>query len=614
MGHLPIQNRDRAPKQSSAPTHGYPQIYKHDRNNGLAILVSAAIISVLALVTLGGTVRVTESGLGCPDWPLCHGSLIAPAGFHTWIEFSHRLVATVVAFFVFSATVFAYKVNRGPSHTRAALLLASILVVVEILVGGLTVLTELPPATVTVHLGIAQLIFASLMLALVPLFLPRPTPLPVGSPLLRWATLSIVMTLVTTLVGSYVVGAGASGACPEWPSCGALDNILAWKHMAHRFLAIILVLAVGRFVWVTWSYRHSKQLRCISLVASVFLLAQIAMGAAIPWSDFGALPRILHLALATTLLGSLVAAFYIGWSAEHDSLPSEAPRLQDQLLDYLRLTKPPIIVLLMITAFGSMFLAAKGVPQPSVMLTVLIGGSMAAGGASALNHVLERNSDAMMRRTRRRPVASNRVPPGRATVFGLGLNCVAFMIFVVGANPLSAFLSIAASAFYVIIYTLWLKRSTHQNIVIGGAAGALPPVIGWAAVTGSVDLNALYLFSIIFFWTPPHFWALALLIKSDYALAKIPMLPVVRGEATTIRSILLHSILLVTISLLFATLGTVGVIYLATASVLGSGLLWLCWRLLRDGGIRAARRLYLYSLLYLALLFGCMIPDSILSI
>ena len=340
----------------------------------------------------------------------------------------------------------------------------------------------------------------------------------------------------------------------------------------------------------------------------------MALHLGLPLIFLSSLPRILHLTLATTLLGSLVAAFYLGCSAEQHSLPSEAPRLQDQLLDYLRLTKPPIIVLLMITAFGSMFLAAKGVPQPSVMLTVLIGGSMAAGGASTLNHVIERNSDAMMRRTRRRPVASNRVTPARATVFGLGLNCVAFMIFVVGANPLSAFLSIAASAFYVIIYTLWLKRSTHQNIVIGGAAGALPPVIGWAAVTGSVDLNALYLFSIIFFWTPPHFWALALLIKSDYALAKIPMLPVVKGEATTIRSILLHSILLVTISLLFTTLGTVGIIYLATASVLGSGLLWLCWRLLRDGGVRAARRLYLYSLLYLALLFGCMIPDSILAI
>ena len=596
------------------PVHGHSQLNQSRRDKRLTILVWAAIISVLTLVTLGGTVRITESGLGCPDWPLCHGRLIAPGGFHTWIEFSHRLVATVAAFFIFSALIFARKLKHSRSLTGTSLLLASILVMVEVLVGGLAVLTELPPITVTVHLGIAQLIFASLIFALVSLHLRGSTPLPQRSPLARWAVFSVVMTLATTLVGSYVVGSGASGACPDWPSCGALDNTLAWKHMVHRFVAIILLLTIGRFVWVAWAYGHSSQLRRISLIASTLLMLQIVIGAAIPWSEFGALPRILHLTLATALLGSLVAAFALTWSGYHGRLASKEPTFTSQTLDYLRLTKPPIIALLMITAFGGMFLAADGVPQPAVMLTVLIGGSLAAGGASALNHALEKDSDARMRRTSRRPVAANRVTPARALVFGIALNCIAFLIFAFGANLLSAFLSVAASVFYVIVYTLWLKRSTHQNIVIGGAAGAMPPVIGWAAVTGNVDLNSLYLFSMIFFWTPPHFWALALLIRSDYERANIPMLPVVRGEATTTRSILLHSILLVTVSLLFATLGSVGIIYLTTAFVLGSGLLWLGWRLLRDGGIRAARRLYLYSLLYLALLFGSIMTDTMLNI
>jgi protoheme IX farnesyltransferase len=245
---------------------------------------------------------------------------------------------------------------------------------------------------------------------------------------------------------------------------------------------------------------------------------------------------------------------------------------------------------------------------------VLLGGSLGAGGANALNHCLDRDLDERMLRTRGRPVPGRRIAPVHALAFGVLLNVVAFALLALTVNLLSALLTLGATLFYVLVYTLWLKRTTTQNIVIGGAAGALPPVVGWAAVTGGIELPALYLFAIVFFWTPPHFWALSLLLQGDYARAGVPMLPVVRGVPETARSILLHAVLLVTVSVLFVTTGAVGWVYLGGAGALGAVFLVLAFRLLRDGSIRRARTLYKYSLLYLASLFALIMVDSALSL
>ena len=273
------------------------------------------------------------------------------------------------------------------------------------------------------------------------------------------------------------------------------------------------------------------------------------------------------------------------------------------LSDYLALTKPPIILLLLVTALGAMFLAAQGPPPASTALLVLLGGGLGAGGANALNHYWDRDIDARMSRTRRRPLPAHRIAPWRALGFGALLNVIAFAILATWVNLLSAALTLSATLFYIVVYTWWLKRSTPQNIVIGGAAGAVPPLVGWAAITGGLDLAALYLFAIVFFWTPPHFWALSLLLKGDYSQAGVPMLPVVVGVAETARSILLHSILLVTITILFVTVDGLGWVYFAGALGLGGLFLVYALRLLRAPTRREARRLYLYSLLYLALLF-----------
>ncbi len=281
--------------------------------------------------------------------------------------------------------------------------------------------------------------------------------------------------------------------------------------------------------------------------------------------------------------------------------------------DYLALTKPPIVILLLITALGGMMLAAEGIPPAFRVALVMLGGALAAGGASSINHYFDRDIDLKMSRTRKRPVPSRRTSPREAWIFGVLLNVAAFAVFALGVNLLSAFLALSGSLFYLLVYTLWLKRATPQNIVLGGAAGAVPPLVGWAAVTGGVGLPAIYLFAIIFFWTPPHFWALSILIKEDYARAGVPMLPVVQGLTETGRAIFLYSAALVALSLMFFTVGAVGWIYLTMALLLGGMFLYLAWRLMRDGGVRRARRLYLYSLLYLALLFVAVMVDSVAS-
>ena len=297
-------------------------------------------------------------------------------------------------------------------------------------------------------------------------------------------------------------------------------------------------------------------------------------------------------------------------SAVRDSRASAASVVRD----YITLTKPKIISLLLVTAAGGMFLAEQGLPSLTMLAWVWLGGALASGGANAINQHLDRDIDREMRRTQSRPVAGERVSPRYALAFGVGLNVAAFAILATLVNPLAAVLTLAASLFYVFVYTLWLKRTTPNNIVIGGAAGAIPPMVGWVAVTGSLDLPAVYLFAIIFFWTPPHFWALSLLIQRDYEQAGVPMLPVVSSRGQTTLHIFLYSIALTGLTLMFALMPQVGLIYLASAALLGLPFMWLAWRLWREDSRARAKATYLYSLAYLALLFVSVMVDSVVKL
>jgi len=294
--------------------------------------------------------------------------------------------------------------------------------------------------------------------------------------------------------------------------------------------------------------------------------------------------------------------------------PLLAPGARATIGDYVTLTKPRIMSLLVLTAVCAMVAGAGGAPSVGGLLALAVGGALACGGASALNHVLDRDIDRLMGpRTASRPVAAGRISPRRAVVFGLGLSLLSFALLAVVTNLLSASLAVSGGAYYVLVYTLWLKRRTAQNIVIGGAAGAIPPLAGWAAAHGSLGLGALYLFAIVLLWTPPHFWALALLLAPHYEAARVPMLPVVRGAKATARQVLAYTLLLTAMTAVPFATGTFGAVYLAAALGLGGVFCGLAVRVWRQASARRAAALFHYSLLYLALLFVAVALDAAVS-
>jgi protoheme IX farnesyltransferase len=289
---------------------------------------------------------------------------------------------------------------------------------------------------------------------------------------------------------------------------------------------------------------------------------------------------------------------------------SRRPAALSVLRDYAALTKPKVQSLLLLTTVTTMYVA--GDPSLGLVFLTCLGGALSAGGAGAVNHAIDRDIDRTMDRTAERPVASGRISPVAATCFGALLALSSFALLSLTVNPLAAALSLSGFLGYVFVYTLWLKRTTPQNIVIGGAAGAVPPLVAWAAVTGGLGGTAFYLFAIVFFWTPPHFWALSLLMKDEYAKAGVPMLPVVRGEAETRRQILLYTILLYAVTQLPFCAGAFGVGYLLVSMTLGAAFIYCSVRLLRSADRRWALRTYLFSLAYLALLFLAMPLDQVI--
>jgi heme o synthase len=289
-------------------------------------------------------------------------------------------------------------------------------------------------------------------------------------------------------------------------------------------------------------------------------------------------------------------------------LPGARPRAAQLLADYLTLTKPKVQSLLLLTTITTMLVA--GDPSVALIALTCLGGYLSAGGAGAVNHWFDRDIDAQMARTANRPVPAGRVAPGAALAFGCALAALSFLELSLTVNLLAACLAFVGFLGYVFIYTIGLKRRTPQNIVIGGAAGAVPPLVGWAAVRGSVGGMAVLLFFVVFFWTPPHFWALSLLMKGEYEKVGVPMLPVVRGEAETRRQILLYTVLLYAVTQLPFCAGGLGGLYLAASLVLGLGFIAGAVRLYRRADRRSALQLYLFSLAYLALLFCAMVADA----
>jgi protoheme IX farnesyltransferase len=439
---------------------------------------------------------------------------------------------------------------------------------------------------------------------------------------------SIVLTglglLLVLITGAIVTGTRTGLACSDWPLCRGeifptnftLDIAIS---LLHRFTVVGVGALVAAVILQTRRrYVEYPRLTRWSTILGLLFMAQAGLGGLY---SLTAIPPLLinavHLGLTAAIWGSLVVLATICFLTVETVMPldeDEEARSTDlpvrqKAATFFKLTKPWILILLLITTIMAMVIAAEGLPPVALILYTFLGGALSAGGASVFNSYIDSDVDKLMSRTSRRATVTGLVTPQETLLFGLALSTLSFLTYAIFVNLLSAILSTIGILYYVFFYTLYLKRTTIHNIIIGGAAGAIPPLVGWTAVTNSLDLGALYLFAIIFFWTPPHTWALALLVKKDYARARIPMLPVVVGEKETTYQIFLYSILLITLTFLPFTFHMLSWVYLIVAVALGLPFIYLAWKLWRDFSKSTSKRLYKFSQTYLALLFLVMALD-----
>jgi len=617
-------------------------------------LALATVVTTILLVTMGVVVRATGSGMGCPDWPLCNGRLIpSDTDYRPWLEWFHRAIAVVIGFEILGLAYLALRRYRDRRSILWPTLLTVVLVGFQAYLGEETVRLGNSGPSVLAHLATAMALLGVLTYLAVRIRYPARFDRPGASQRFTLlATLAAVSTYALLLFGSNVMANDAGAVFSDWPLmngginptgvAGLLPAVasLYQVHALHRYVAAIVAI----IVWVTAATAWRTQRRRPGVVRLALWLAalftvQVGIGALLvftalaPWAralhvTIGALVWALGVALAVTSYYEARLAGVTATSGTGAGRTDPAPATRttsDTVRAYIALTKPRIIELLLITTIPAMVLATRDLPGMTMpewfrlAFWTMVCGSLAAGSANAINQYLDRDIDLLMSRTRRRPLPAHQVTPENAMVFGivLGVVSVATMAYVV--NLVAAFLTLLAIAFYVVVYTIMLKRTTPQNIVIGGAAGALPPVIGWAAVTGRVEVPALVLFLLVFYWTPPHFWALALRIRKDYEAARVPMLPVVRGVPETTRQIAIYTVVLVAISLAFALVAGMGLVYLVAAVALGAVFLWRAYGLWRqrsspEGSLAQSIRLYKYSISYLTLLFAAVMVDTLVAV
>jgi heme o synthase len=630
-------------------------------------LALTSAVMTYVLVVIGAIVRSTGSGMGCPDWPTCHGAWIPPlSDGAAWIEWIHRSVAVVVGLLVLALAVMAVARYRRHLSIVVPSVLALLLVGFQAYLGKITVDTNNAGEWVTAHLATALALLGLLTFIAVRASYSQTLPARGRSQrltLLLAFTAAAVYALM--LFGSHVTAVGASLVFPDWPlfngqllpTFSSDPNVasLEMAHFLHRLVAALVGLLLLGTVIVVWrsvrAARHGgppvpggETVLALFGTAAALYAVQVIVGALQVTTNLAGWAVALHLALGAAIWALVAGGAFVGYFAARtadapggepadagpgrpvDPTPSDSPidapagspngspTLRDRVSAYVALTKPRIIELLLVTTVPAMFLAARGVPPLDLVLWTLVGGTLAAGAANAINCYIDRDIDLLMTRTRRRPLPAHEVNPEDALVFGLVLGVLAFGVMAFLVNLVAAFLTLLAMAFYVVVYTMLLKRTTPQNIVLGGAAGALPPLIGWAAVTGDIGMPGLLLFALVFYWTPPHFWALSLRLRRDYAAANVPMLPVTHGVPETTRHIALYSVLMVCVSLVFFAVARMGLVFLAGALVLGALFLMQAFLMWREGTDVRAVRLYKYSITYLTALFGLIILDVFLYV
>ena len=427
----------------------------------------------------------------------------------------------------------------------------------------------------------------------------------------RWMLALFVVVLALTVIGRLVALTGAWAYCDGFPLC-LPSHPLGWLKLAHILLvgvASVLMLYILRKAWR--EQRHQIVILPLTTILGVMFFGQAMVGAMQVTQGFPQHLVFLHTLTTVALWVSLLLLVYTSGVLVIEPREPERLDTRQRLKDFLALSKPLIVGLLLITTYGGLVIGGKAWPSFPLTLWTLLGGALAASGSSALNQYLDRELDKRMQRTAKRPLADGRLTGAEGLAFGLGLSLISYYILACFVNGLAALLSLAGIIYYVILYSLWLKKATVQNIVIGGGAGAIPPMVGYAAATGYLDWTAVILFAIIFMWTPPHFWALAIVRVKDYERAGVPMLPVVRGELETRRQVFVYTIELVIVTLLLPLLNLAGVVYLISSLVLGAALIYAAWAVWKQGGNKVAWRMYKWSSTYLVFIFLAIMIDAV---
>jgi protoheme IX farnesyltransferase len=588
-------------------------------------LLLAASITLYVILVSGGIVRVTNSGGSCPDWPTCFGQWAPPAGQNALIDYLHRLVTFLAVPLVSAAFVIAWKRFREEPrifHPLAAAFGALVAQVLlgAVLPGGVSFLPR--EALSALHLGLSLLLLGILLVAAVVSFYARSggsARLDYRSPFARLSLLVLAAVFLLLLSGAVVAGTGSSQACPSWPLCsgGLPDTPQGWINLAHRFVVLGAgALVTYQFLQAWRTQRSQTPVLVATTAAFVLFIAQALLGAKLA-AGFPAEMIVLHEATAVAVWAAVViqavtAGFAARTAAQEQEEAAAFAQRSGMARDLLALTKPVVVLLLLVTTYAGMVIGAQAFPSAWVTFWTLLGGFMAAGGSGAINQYIDREDDTKMQRTQKRPIPAGRLTPGEGLAFGVGIALASFYLMVAFTNLLAALLTLAGIIYYVLLYSIFLKKTTVQNIVIGGGAGAIPPLVGWAAATGSLNIPSLFLFAVVFMWTPPHFWALALVRRKDYARAGVPMLPVIRGENETRWQIFLYTAELVGLTLLLPVFGLGGSIYLVGAAVLGGWLLYAAWKVWKEGGNKLAWKMYRYSSMYLAFLFVTLMIDRLL--
>lgn len=609
-----------------------------DKMRTLRRLLLAASIMVYLVIVIGGIVRATGFGSACGEWPLCRGAVFPSLNLDTAIAYLHRLDTFLLVIVLAAAGLLSIRRFKGESWLRIPLLIALGLIAVQIIMGGFIALWGLPVELTSVHLGLSLIIQALVLIpAVIAISLARgayknpreggqydlnrlPVRLQFRSPFARlslWTLGSILLLLVS---GAIVSGSSSGLACSEWPLCdGALlpSTSAGWFNLIHRAMVAVSGVLIALQTVKAWrSQRSQTAVLVATTAAGVLFFAQAIMGAYKVINGYPIYMISLHEATAAAVWSALVVQVVaVGLSArspEAEELEAASAKgRRGMLKDFLMLTKPVVVLLLLVTTFAGMVIGAKAWPSFSLVFWTILGGAMAAGGSGAINQYLDREEDSKMQRTERRPIPSGRLTPGEGLAFGVAISLASFYFMVAFVNLLAGLLTLAGIIYYVLIYSIFLKKATVQNIVIGGGAGAIPPLVGWAAATGTLNIPSLFLFAVVFMWTPPHFWALALVKRKDYARAGIPMLPVIRGEKETRWQILIYTIELVALTLVLPVFGLGSAVYLVSALFLGAALLYSAWKVWHKGGNKLAWKMYRYSSMYLAFLFLALMVDAL---